>query len=105
MLGLLAVLAAATAPMPDSTIPPDTTTPAPASGKHKDIPLPPPFPVSPLRKLMQAQLATASGEDDGSVGLTAAEADAVMAHYLASIGKPIVTPQSSTQASQSGLRP
>ena len=109
MLGLLAsVLAAAAAPVADAAPAPDTTVaadPAPASHKHKQIDLPPSFPVSPMRKLMQAQLAQAPRED-GSGGMTAAEADLVMAHYLASIGKPIVTPQSSSSATgQSGMHP
>jgi len=54
--------------------------------------LPPAFPVSPLRKLMQAQLHSAA-RDDGSESLTAAEADAIMTRYLASIGKPVSTVQ------------
>jgi len=77
----------APAPAADVSVPAD---PAPAPRKRK-LPEPPPsFPVSPLRKLMQAQLDSAP-RNEGADGLSPAEADAVMAHYLASIGKPLNT--------------
>ena len=97
MLGLLVSLLVSTAPLaataPESAPVAEPAAPAgPAPTKRKPKPpvLPPSFPVSPLRKLMQAQLET-SPRDDGTGGLSAAEADAVMAHYLASIGKPFNT--------------
>jgi hypothetical protein len=77
----------APAPVADTAAPAD---PAPSNHKRKPPVLPPSFPVSPLRKLMQAQLDSAP-RDDGKDGLSAAEAEAVMAHYLASIGKPLNT--------------
>jgi len=88
-----AVPVPATAASPAEPASPDPTpavATAAAESSHHRRPagLPPSFPVSPLRKLMQAQLDSAP-RDDGADGLTAAEADAVMAHYLASIGKPV----------------
>jgi|GEM_PF-4134787 len=99
MLGLLVSLLVAGAPAADAA--PDQTpvaaTDTAQSSRHRPpAVLPPSFPVSPLRKLMQAQL-DSPPRDDGADGLTAAEADAVMTRYLASIGKPVSTVQAGTR--------
>jgi hypothetical protein len=97
MLGLfvsLLVSAPAAAVSADQSAPPPAASQPAASqpvvpARHgKRVPPVLPAEPSPLRRLMQAQL-DMPPRNDGADGLSAPEADAVMAHYLASIGKPL----------------
>jgi hypothetical protein len=88
MLGLTLLLLVSTAGGP-ATDAPSAPSPAPKSKHMEDTAPPPP---SPLRRLMQAQL-DMPARRDGSGGISGPEADAVMARYLASIGKPLSTGQ------------
>jgi hypothetical protein len=87
MLGLtFLLLASAADPAPAATTAP--ADPAPITsirpGKYKLPPMP--EGPDPMRRLIDAQNQSAP-RNDGSGGMSGAEADLVMAHYLASIGK------------------
>jgi len=88
MLGLTFLLLASAAadPAPATTMPPADPAPVTSTNSRKYKLPPMPEGPSPLRKLIDAQNQS-EPRNDGSDGMSGAEADAVMAHYLASIGK------------------
>ena len=83
MLGLTFLLLAAANPAP-AVAPEPTPVTSTRSSKHTLPPIP--EGPDPVRQLIDAQNQSAP-RNDGSGGMSGAEAAMVMAHYLASIGK------------------
>ena len=89
MLGLTFLLLASVAgdPAPAATTPTDPAPVTSTRSQQRKYKLPEiPEGPSPIRKLIDAQNQS-EPRNDGADGMSAAEADLVMAHNLASIGK------------------